>query len=360
MSRELDVAVVGAGVHGLCAAFALRRRGHRVVVLDRFEAGHDRGGSHGAARITRSSYHDRRYVEMTRRMHLEAWPLLEAELGARLVHPTPGLFFGPEEGPFGAFLDATLAAGVDVAEITQDEAAAQFGLLRFEPGDRVMLDRTAGVLAAERTLDGLRAWLAAHDVEVRAGVEVTDLDSCSDAVLLRTRAGALRAGRVVVATGAWLGALLPEWRAPLVPLRQQVGYVDVAADASQTAVGAFPVWCRISGETFDYGLPEFGRPGLKIAQHRTTGQPDDPDAPHRHVDEAELLERAARRFTAPVRGLHGVESCMYAVAPGEELHVRQSRDDPRVVGVAACSGHGFKFGPVLAEQVADLVEAVGA
>ena len=55
MSRELDVAVVGAGVHGLCAAFALRRRGHRVVVLDRFDAGHDRGGSHGAARITRSS-----------------------------------------------------------------------------------------------------------------------------------------------------------------------------------------------------------------------------------------------------------------------------------------------------------------
>jgi sarcosine oxidase len=29
--------------------------------------------------------------------------------------------------------------------------------------------------------------------------------------------------------------------------------------------------------------------------------------------------------------------------------------DPRIIAVAACSGHGFKFGPVIGEDVADLV-----
>ena len=359
MSERHDVVVIGAGIHGLCAAFALRRRGRSVLVVDRFEAGHDRGGSHGSGRITRSSYHDRRYVELTKQMHQRAWPELEAALGQQLVHPTPGVFFGPADGPFGAFLDATLAAGVDVEEIPRDEAAARFDLLRFEPDDRVMLDHTAGVLAAERTTTGLRAWLATHGVEVRHEHEVTGLEPRTDGVALASRRGELVAARVVVAAGAWLGRLLPEWRAELVPLRQEVGYVDVEAPTARTAVGSFPVWCRISRDAFDYGLPEFGRPGLKIAQHRTVGAPDDPDDDSGGVDEGALIARAERRFTAPVRSLRGVESCLYTVAPGEHLHVRPHAQDPRVVAVAACSGHGFKFAPVLAEQVADLVEAAG-
>lgn len=357
MSERRDIVVVGAGIHGLCAAFALRRRGRRVLVVDRFEAGHSRGGSHGAGRITRSSYHDRRYVEMTRRMHREAWPRLESALGVRLVHPTPGLFYGPERGPFAAFLRATLAAGVDVEELPRAEAAARFPMLRFDPGDRVILDHTAGVLAADRTLAALRAWLAANDVELRHGVRVTSLEHRRDAVTLTAACGDLEAAHVVLATGAWLGELLPAWRERLVPLRQEVAYVDVDADPADLTAGRFPVWCRVGGEedAFDYGLPEFGRPGLKVAQHRTRGAPDDVDDDVAQVNEAALLARARRRLTLSVRGLHGVERCLYSVAANERLHVATHPEDPRVVVIAACSGHGFKFGPVLAERVADLV-----
>ena len=48
VTERQEIVVVGAGVHGLCAAFELRRRGREVLVLDRFAEAHDRGGSHGA------------------------------------------------------------------------------------------------------------------------------------------------------------------------------------------------------------------------------------------------------------------------------------------------------------------------
>ena len=355
-----DVVILGAGIHGLCSAFELRRRGRQVTVLDRFPAGHDRGGSHGAARITRSSYHERSYVTLARQTQQDGWPRLSRELGRGLVHQTPGVFFGPPRGLFGEFMTATLGASVPVEEISRQEAEARFPLLRFEAGDSVMLDHTAGVLAASEAMLGLREWLADHDVEVRSGVTGRRLTSAGDAVRIETDDEVLCAAAVVVATGAWLPELLPDWPQAIATLRQQVGFVEVVADKHLTQTGTFPVWCRIgeAADDFVYGLPEFGQPGLKLAHHRTTGVADDPNEAPGSIDRMALADLARARLSAPVAAVLSAESCLYAVTPGEELRVARSSRDRRIVGVSACSGHGFKFGPVIGMQVADLVAKI--
>ena len=296
-------------------------------------------------------------MEWARRSQRDGWPALAAELGRQLVHATPGVFFGPPVGLFAEFLAATLGAGVDVAEVDVAEAARLFPLLRFEAGDAVMVDHTAGVLAAEETMTGLRQWLLAHDVQFLDGVEVARLQPEAAAITIETSSDRLRARAVVVAAGAWLGELLPEWRKPLRALRQEVGYVQVTAPAEAMQVGAFPVWCRIgkTAQDFVYGLPRFGRPGLKLAHHRTVGPADDANALPGPIDPEPLAELARHRLSAPFEAVLSSEHCMYAVAPEEELHVVRSEMDPRIVAVAACSGHGFKFGPVIGQDVAKLI-----
>lgn len=352
-----DVVIIGAGIHGLCAAFELRRRGRDVVVLDRFDVGHDRGGSHGAARITRSSYHERAFVQMAQRTQQEGWPELGRELGRRLVHPTPGVFFGPPHGLFGEFLSATMNSGVAVEQIRSAEAAAKFDLLRFAPDDVVMLDHTAGVIAAADAMAGLREWLVGNGTALLAPVTAKKLVTEPRGITIETDGDTLRANNVVVAMGAWLGELLPEWRQPVTVLRQEVGYFDVDCANEATAVGTFPVWCRIgkTAEDFIYGLPEFGQPGLKLARHRTTGSSDDPNSEPEPIDRAALTQLAEAHLSVPVREVLAAENCLYAVLPGEELRVARSEVDPRIVAVAACSGHGFKFGPMIGRAVADLL-----
>src|SRR5580658_681637 len=93
-----DVIVVGTGGVGSAALDQLATRGRRVLGLDRFPPGHDRGSSHGQSRIIRQAYFEHPdYVPLL----IEAWRMwrdLEARTGQSLLHEVGLLEIGPADG----------------------------------------------------------------------------------------------------------------------------------------------------------------------------------------------------------------------------------------------------------------------
>ena len=79
---------------GAAAAYHLARRGEPVLLIEQFALGHDRGSSHGAARITRHSYADARYARLMPAA-FRAWRELEADAGQPLYIRTGGVSFCP-------------------------------------------------------------------------------------------------------------------------------------------------------------------------------------------------------------------------------------------------------------------------
>lgn len=356
---EFACTIVGAGVHGLCAAFWLRRSGVRdLAVVERFGPDHERGSSHGATRITRSSYHDARFARMARRANDTAWPIVERELGRSLRVKTPGLFFGPPDGAFGDYLRATLDSGAQVEAIPADAARRSFPLLVVDDGDAALLDHTAAMVLAAETMRGLREWLAAHDVVMHWNREAMSVEERDGHVQVVTANDVIRSRAVVLATGAWLPRLSPGAPSPTV-LRQDVGYFDVDADEAACRAGRFPVWARIGRgpEDFHYGLPSHDGAGLKVAAHRTTGPGADPDAPAPPVDEGALRAIASARFAAPLRGLRSTERCLYTMSADQGFRVARATGSRAIVAIAACSGHAFKFGPLIGQDAATAVSA---
>jgi sarcosine oxidase len=321
-----DVVIVGGGLLGLATARALRGE-CEVVVLEQATVGHARGGSHGSTRIFRLGYADARYVAMAQRA-AECWRALEVEAGVQLLHPTPQLTFGPGASEVYA---ALVAAGAPVERLPADEVARRFPA--FARGEDAVLEHGSAVIAADRTLEVLRDQCGAV---VREHVRV----ECVDARHVETAQERIEAGAVVVCAGPWTRALVPGIET--VATLEHVAYVRAGA--------ALPIFIDFT-EPAVYGVPTPGSDRYKVAVHHG-GPAIDPDQDFVADPAASANLRAAIDRWLPGAELLEIDVCPYDNTSDEAFIVE--RRDGIIVG-AGTSGHAFKFGPLLGEQLAELV-----
>jgi sarcosine oxidase len=150
---------------------------------------------------------------------------------------------------------------------------------------------------------------------------------------------------------------LVDWL-PLTVERQVMAWfaIDQKVETALTP-GKFPVFIRQSHDTGDvYGFPTLDGVSLKIARHHE-GDATDPHHVQREVSDKEL---DPLRHYVRTR-LHGVTqrvvravTCMYTNTPDGHFAIGLHPEDSRVVVLSACSGHGFKFAPVIGAIAADL------
>jgi sarcosine oxidase len=340
MEARCDVVVVGAGLLGLASARALARRGREVIVLEQAEIGHEAGGSKGSCRVFRLGYVDAGYVRLAMRAR-EAWAGLEAECGRRLLRPTPHLTFGRD---LGAVRRAMQAAGAPSELLPAAEAAARFPQITV--GGPALLEPESCVISADAALRAL----ADAAGEVRAGVAVSAVADDGRRVTVRTTAGLLTARAAIVCAGPWTGRLLAAAGIPVpgAATMEQVGYLAPVAEPGPP----MPIFICHDAE-IPYGLPVPGSSLYKIGFHHG-GLPADSGGQDQRPDPgpSARLGRLARRYLpALAPDLVRTERCVYDNSPDLDFIVDRVG---RVVIGSGTSGHGFKFGPLLGEWLADL------
>ncbi len=354
-----DALVIGGGINGLSAVYHLGRLGaKRLGLVEQFSIGHDRGSSHGAARITRSAYGEPEYVRLMQWVHAEEWPRLERDAGRRLRHPNPGLFVGPSCEYFNKYIQAVQQEGVDVEAITPGKARGLYPQFTFENIETVLLDRTAAIVSAQETIESLTALARESEASLLENTVVHGIDPHTDPITVKTSAGTLEAERLVVAAGAWARDLLPFLAPRLTVARQTVGYFTPPGSPDDYQPSRFPVWMYMGeGNDVFYGMPEFRRDGVKVARHVRYGVDDDPASPPDSIQQDKIDDIGhfiAGFFTSPGWTLAGAEHCLYTVSPNEDFIIDLHPDNPRIAFGAGFSGHGFKFGPLTGRLLAEL------
>ncbi len=320
-----DVAVIGAGVNGLAAAWALRRAGVDAVVYEQFELGNTRGSSHGRTRIFRLAYPDVEWVLLAQEA-LVGWRELEAESGEELLLLN-GMLELYREGVISSE-EALRRRNADCELLTREETEQRFGVSPASDYN-VLYQPEAGIVYAERAMHAF-----AQGLNIVEGRRIESLGDVEESV-------------VVVCAGPWSRSLLGAQGIdlPVVATRETIAYFEL--DGQIPSVVAEVV---LRGHGF-YSLydPVYG---LKVGSHMR-GKPADPDeqvgADPGLVDE--IVEWTAARFPRAGRKPIDAQSCFYTSTDVERFSIeRHGR-----IGVgSACSGHGFKFAPAVGKQLAAL------
>jgi sarcosine oxidase len=197
----------------------------------------------------------------------------------------------------------------------------------------------------------------AHGATVCVEQPVDRWQAESGAVRGVTARGAYRAGHLVISAGAWVAQLLPDLALPFRIERQVQHWFAPKGQIEAFTPQRLPIhlW-QFDGERFFYGFPDLGA-GLKMAFHHR-GEIGAVDAVRRDVDAAEVedVRRAVRRFVPDGDGaLRASSVCLYTNTPDEHFWIDRHPAHANVIVASPCSGHGFKFAPVVGEIVADLI-----
>src|SRR6516225_10125029 len=182
-AERADVVVIGAGLAGSATAWALARRGRPVVLLEAFQPGHRRGGSHGSARIFRRAYPDPLYVRLTGQAQV-LWRQLADEAGEDFVTTTGAVDYGPGREQEKMY-EILTGVGVPAELMTAEAAAERWPGMSFGP-DPVMFHPDGGVVDPERAMAALRASAAARGAQISYGTPALRVEAAGDGATVHT------------------------------------------------------------------------------------------------------------------------------------------------------------------------------
>ena len=354
---ETDVIIAGLGGMGSQAAAELAGRGLRVLAFDRFRPPHSEGSSHGRSRIIRQAYFEHPlYVPLVLRAY-ERWAELERQTGRRLLTETGGLMLGRANSSLvaGARLSAE-THGLPHEMLGAVELGRRFPALRVGPETVGLFEPRAGMLDPEGSVEAALGLARARGAELRFDEPIEGWDVVAGGIEVRSASGRHRAQRLVLAAGPWMPELLGR-HLPLEVERQVAYWFTPARRPELFSPQRLPIWIwEWEPGHQAYGFPDVGD-GVKVACHHE-GVRVPVEGIDRRVAEGEVaaMRQLLERLLPDASGdLRASSVCCYTDAPDGHFVIGPLPGAPEVLVVSPCSGHGFKFAPVIAEIVADLV-----
>jgi sarcosine oxidase len=314
------------------------------------------------------------YVPLIRRA-FELWDELGNESSQTLFVRAGVLFISP---PGASNMAESARHALDRAGLSYQALSAEDLTARYPQHRNVSdlvgtFDPSGGFVRPELTISGALQVAEARGATVLRETRVSALSNGTHGgVVVETSRGPVTARRAVISVGAWLPTLLGESAPPVSIERQVFAYFELDGSKSYAPEDFPPLMREDALEArgtgahgwLSHGLSAF--PSLDGSRMKINlleaGRPTALDTLDRHVPEAQLEALKANEVDPRLAGLGrpvagSARACLYTNAPDRNFIVGPLPDQPNMILLSACSGHGFKFAPATGELGADLATA---
>ncbi|XP_058416201.1 peroxisomal sarcosine oxidase isoform X2 [Diceros bicornis minor] len=307
-----DAIVIGAGIQGCFTAYHLAKHKKRVLLLEQFFLPHSRGSSHGQSRIIRRAYPEDFYTQMMHECY-QIWAQLEQEAGTQLHRQTGLLMLGMKENPELKTIQATLSRqGVEHQYLPSEDLKQRFPNIRLAGGEVGLLDKSGGVLYADKALRVLQDAIRQLGGTVCDGEKVIEIKPVLP-VVVGTTSQSYQTKSLIITAGPWTNRLLR----PLgLELPLQVCY-----------------------------------------HHGNNADPEERDCPTAFSDiqDVQILSHFVRDHLPDLEPEPAImERCMYTNTPDGHFILDRHPKHANIVIGAGFSGHGFKLAPVVGKILYEL------
>ncbi|MCA9794037.1 MAG: FAD-dependent oxidoreductase [Candidatus Eremiobacteraeota bacterium] len=354
----MKIGVVGGGVFGLASAWELARRGHEVTVFERRRIPAPDASGTDISKAIRLEYGAATslYAPLVARAFTR-WQEVEEITGKNVYHRCGVLFLSRAYEPGGFEHESQrqlTELGLAGQVLEAGEAARRWPQFNWSEMTAAVHNHRGGWLAAARAVEALADCARAEGVTIHEEAPVENVYEASSGAVVRVDITPHEFDQVVVAAGPWLGKLFPYLSSGVRVSRQRITHYQPADPSGFD----YPVWVWDIVNSGWYGFPANPDGIVKVALHRRS---ETVDADVERVEDPEFLKES-RAFTgvnlpglaeSPVSG----RVCLYTNSPSGDFLIDRLPGSERIVLAGCGSGHAFKFGPVLGELVADLLES---
>ncbi|XP_047484408.1 peroxisomal sarcosine oxidase-like [Penaeus chinensis] len=353
--EEFDVAVVGGGVMGSCAAYCLAQAGKSTVLIEQFPIPHSRGSSCGQSRITSLGDYTSPYMKPIINHGYKQWLKILATAAADLFRVCPLLTVSHDLEFMKEKAKIVKDTGFDPVWIPVDKVNEKYKT-SFPKESSALIDTSGGVLFAQKCVQEVQRLFKDLGGVIVDAWPVTSIEPGDPWVQVKGRRSAIRAKSLVLCPGPWATEVLTPLGIdlPLKTVRLGVYYWKVK-DSS------FPrgTICDMTDpHNFFYAVSPLEYPGLiKVGLHE--GVETTPSTRDK-IDMSDIKMKISQYIQQHMPNVESEpaieESCMYTVTPDEDFVMDYHPEHKNIVYAVGFSGRGFKYAPAIGEMLAGMVQ----
>lgn len=364
MSSSSDFLVVGAGIFGVTTALSLRSRGYGVTLIDPGPLPYALAASTDVSKVVRMEYgKNRQYMRMVIRA-IEGFHRWNELFGETLYHETGILAATKDYMEDSEFVNDSygmlLEEGQSPERLSGEEITRRFPAWTTGAYVDGFYNPRGGYAESGRVVGRLVETAMDAGVDVRPGQTAQELLSSSGRVQgIKTREGAtFHSDHTVLAAGSWTPWLLPELQAVMNATGHPIFHLK-PKDPTPFTAPEFVVFFGDTARTGWYGFPMLREGVVKISRHGV-GVHLHPEKDERTVYEEDFAQlRIFLEDTFPLlldAEITYTRRCLYNDTLDEHFWIDHHPEKEGLSIATGGSGHGFKFGPVLGDLIADVVE----